>query len=273
MLVFKGFHNVVVAVKDVEAAAASWQTMLGGTPMEQGDYPGSPADVRSMRFGVGDAWVELAQPLSERSPLWDFLQASGPGVYSVGVQVDNVSTAVQKARQVGAGVLGDGSQSGPTFMDPKSLNGVLLGLHSEKVRVEGQPLFDSFHHIVVAVRDDAAAIADWQRAFGTIPHPEGPNREVHPHHIPVGEAWFGLTSAGTDAGALGKFLDNRGEGVYLISVIVDNVKQAAGAIRDRGGRIIGDENGPGQVFVHPATTHGVLMELADSSIRMWPDAP
>jgi len=270
MLVFNGFDHVVMVVRDAKAAAADWEKVLGGTALEPSAPSETRGEVEGVRFRVGDAWIELAQPMSAKSPLWGFLETQGQGVYSVGVRVGDVGAVVQRARRMGAGVLGGEIQPGRLFVEPSSTNGVLLGLHPEGAPAEGPLTFRRFHHIVVAVKDDDAAVANWERLFGTTPHPEGPDRVVHRHHIPVGDAWFGLTSAGTDADALAGFLKRRGEGPYLISVVVDDVRQAAGKIRLRGGRIIGDENGPGQVFVHPATTHGVLMELSDDTVRMWP---
>lgn len=271
MLVFKRFHHVVVGVRDVKTAAVDWQRLFGGPAMQPRERPGPANDWTSVRFPVGGAWIELAQPLTEGSPLGRFLEAYGQGVYSVGVQVNDVAALAGRALRMGAQVLGDEDRPGEVYIDPKSTNGVLLGLHAEGARAEGRSMFRRFHHIVVAVRDHKAAAANWEKLFGTRPHPEGPDRVIVPSHIPVGNAWFGLTAEGTDAPAVSRFLERRGEGVYLLSLVVDDVKKSAAAIRERGGRVIGDENRPGQVFVHPATTHGVLVELSDDAVRMWPD--
>lgn len=271
MFVFKRFDHVVVAVSDIKGAVADWEHVLGGTLLMPTMEHRLKGTTERVQFTVGDAWVELAQPLSPESPLGRFVDQHGQGVYAISVQVENVAALAARAESMGAVILKGETQGESIAIDPKSANGVLLELCPEVERVQGRSAFKRFHHVVVAVKDDDAAVANWEKLFGTEPHPEGPDRIVQPHHIPVGEAWFGLTSAGTDSNAVGAFLDSRGEGIYLVSVGVDNVQYAARGIRQRGGRIIGNEDGPGQVFVHPATTHGLLLELSDDSVRMWPD--
>jgi methylmalonyl-CoA/ethylmalonyl-CoA epimerase len=78
--------------------------------------------------------------------------------------------------------------------------------------------------------------------------------------VPVGIAWFGLTGRGTDAGALGRFLERRGEGVYGLALVVDDYPATIAALEDRGAQIVRQESS-GQTFVHPKTSHGVLIDL------------
>jgi hypothetical protein len=114
--------------------------------------------------------------------------------------------------------------------------------------------------VVVAVEDDDAALRNWGQAFGSWPAHSMGGRE-HAHHVPVGAAWFGLTAAGTDAGALRRFLDRRGEGVYAVSLIASDWSRTLESLRRNGARLIASTDS-NQTFVHPATTHGVLIEVA-----------
>ncbi|MGH3154402.1 MAG: hypothetical protein ACRDOB_27270 [Streptosporangiaceae bacterium] len=113
--------------------------------------------------------------------------------------------------------------------------------------------------MVVAVENDDAALRNWARAFGEwAPHAMGGHEVAH--HVPVGAAWFGLTAAGTDAGALRRFVDRRGEGVYALGLVVDDWPGTVASLRRSGARLI-DSPESGQTFIHPASTHGVLIEL------------
>lgn len=124
---------------------------------------------------------------------------------------------------------------------------------------------DRIHHVVVAVADEPAALATWRAAFGFRPAPEGPDGLLVRHHVPVGDAWFGVTSRGTDAHALARFVERRGEGVYAIALVVTDRADAVARVTDAGAHVIGDVR-DSQVFVHPRSTHGVLLELAEE----WP---
>jgi hypothetical protein len=112
---------------------------------------------------------------------------------------------------------------------------------------------------VVAVADDEAAWQIWAAVFGAWPKHLMPQGGVA-HHVPDGIAWRGPTAAGTNAGAPARFVRRRGEGIYALAVVVDDHPAPVAALDRRGVHLTG---GPGfpQTFVHPATTHGILLDL------------
>ena len=68
-----------------------------------------------------------------------------------------------------------------------------------------------------------------------------------------------------DEGPIAKRLADRGEGVHLIAMKVDDIDDALADMRAKGVRLVGDP-GPGnpvkgQVFVHPSMTGGVLTQI------------
>lgn len=68
--------------------------------------------------------------------------------------------------------------------------------------------------------------------------------------------------------AIARFLRSRGEGVYLVSLQVNDLKQAVRQVRSAGGIVtgLGHEEEPGPdtkvVWVHPSSTKGVFIELS-----------
>lgn len=58
--------------------------------------------------------------------------------------------------------------------------------------------------------------------------------------------------------AVGRGLERKGEGVYMVSVEVDDVQAVAKQMKDNGVQLI--ENGD-TVFVHPRSTKGLLLRL------------
>ena len=59
-----------------------------------------------------------------------------------------------------------------------------------------------------------------------------------------------------------KFLAEHPEGVYMISVKVDDPKATAKDMQARGAQIVGHPDGDGPLYVHPKTTHGLLLGLS-----------
>lgn len=73
--------------------------------------------------------------------------------------------------------------------------------------------------------------------------------------------------------AIGRFLDKRGEGLYQLSLMVEDVDRAAGELREAGLGVLGPRTYPEDVvlegcrwkeaFVHPRDAFGVLLFLGE----------
>ena len=79
------------------------------------------------------------------------------------------------------------------------------------------------------------------------------------------DSYVELVSNIDEQGPIAKRLADRGEGVHLVAMKVDDLDLTLADLRDKGVRLVGDP-GPGnpvkgQVFVHPAVTGGVLTQL------------
>jgi methylmalonyl-CoA/ethylmalonyl-CoA epimerase len=124
---FQGVDHVVIAVKDLEAAIAQYETIYGIQPTEIGEPPG--AGFRNTYFRFGDTSLELVSPLSEEGPVARRVAASGDGVYLVAMRVDNLEEAVGQLREKGVRLLGDPGPgkpiTGQVFIHPAFAGGVL----------------------------------------------------------------------------------------------------------------------------------------------------
>lgn len=70
--------------------------------------------------------------------------------------------------------------------------------------------------------------------------------------------------------AVGKFLDKRGPGIHHVCFEVDDIYSAIKELKDSNIQIISDEptigaEGYKVVFIHPRSTGGVLVELAQKT--------
>ncbi len=69
-----------------------------------------------------------------------------------------------------------------------------------------------------------------------------------------------------DDSPIAKFLAKRGEGLHHVALHVDDLSAAVEQLKKQGARLISEEikvgaGGHLYVFVHPASTGGVLLEL------------
>jgi methylmalonyl-CoA epimerase len=86
--------------------------------------------------------------------------------------------------------------------------------------------------------------------------------------IDIGESRFELLEAIRDDSPIGKFVAKRGEGLHHIAVQVDNIETSLAQLKAAGVRLIDEKPRRGAhntrvAFIHPAGTHGVLLELVE----------
>ncbi len=131
-------------------------------------------------------------------------------------------------------------------------------------------------HIGIAVSSLADALAFYRDALGLdveIPE-EVPSQRVRAHFVHVDGAGAGgpapvaleLLEATADDSPIAKYLARRGPGLHHIAFRVPDIVGALAHLKARGVRLIDETPRPGAhgslvAFLHPASTHGVLVEL------------
>lgn len=131
-------------------------------------------------------------------------------------------------------------------------------------------MFKGVDHVVVAVKDLDAAVARHEAIYGA---PVSERREnaaagMKMAFFRFGESFMELVSNLGDDGPIAQRLADRGEGVHLIAMKVDDLEKTVADLREKGIRLVGDP-GPGapirgQVFIHPRETGGVLTQLVQA---------
>ena len=122
----------------------------------------------------------------------------------------------------------------------------------------------AFDHLVVRVGDIDEGIATYRDTLGLTL-----DRTEESEALGIKQAFFNLPGGGfievvapTDPqSAVGQALDKRGEGMHTVAFAVDDLEAACAALKAGGARLIGE--GGSQVFVHPKSTHGVLLQLGE----------
>ena len=126
-------------------------------------------------------------------------------------------------------------------------------------------------HIGIAVSDLGESLKFFRDALGLEVEPpeEIPSQRVRAHFLPAGSATFELVEPTADDSPIAKFIARRGAGLHHVALRVDDIIGALAELKARGVRLIDEVPRPGAhgslvAFIHPASTHGVLVELKQS---------
>ena len=127
-------------------------------------------------------------------------------------------------------------------------------------------------HICIAVKDLASARKIYEDTFGLELALEyiADQEKIKVARYWVGEVGFELMESTTPDGEVAKFIEKRGEGIMLISLNVDNTRDAMAELEQRDYPFIGGAR-PFRdcefAFIHPKKMNGVLLELIDYKWR------
>lgn len=123
-------------------------------------------------------------------------------------------------------------------------------------------------HIGIAVSDLGASLAFFRDALGLeLDAPEEvQSQRVRAHFLQTGEAAIELLEPTADDSPIARFVAKRGPGIHHVALRVDDIVAALAELKARGVRLIDETPRPGAhhsliAFIHPASTHGVLVEL------------
>jgi methylmalonyl-CoA epimerase len=122
-------------------------------------------------------------------------------------------------------------------------------------------------HLGIAVKSLDGALKFYEKQLGfavslreTVAH-----EKVNVAMLPAGGPRIELLEPTSGDSVIGKFLDKRGEGLHHVAIKVPDLNAAVERLRGSGARLLNEPRaGAGghlYVFVHPASTGGVLLEL------------
>ena len=94
---------------------------------------------------------------------------------------------------------------------------------------------------------------------------EVPAEGVEIAFLPTDDTEIELISPLDPENSIGRFLEKRGEGIHHLCVGVEDIEAAVAQLQEKGARVLSEikshPDGTRYVFIHPKSTHGVLMEL------------
>ncbi|HEY44535.1 MAG TPA: methylmalonyl-CoA epimerase [Anaerolineae bacterium] len=123
-------------------------------------------------------------------------------------------------------------------------------------------------HVAIVVDDIDSALDFWRDALGLeVTHVEDvPEQQSVVAFLLTGESEVELVKPTADESGVYRYLHKRGPGLHHICFQVDNIEVALAKMRKHGVRLINPEpvigtGGKRIAFIHPESTHGVLIEL------------
>jgi len=125
-------------------------------------------------------------------------------------------------------------------------------------------------HLGIAVKDLEAATKTYEALFGK---PAYQSEEVESEGVKTvffktGENKIELLGATRDDSPIAKYIAKRGEGIHHVAFDVEDIEAEIKRLQAEGFQLINDRPKKGAdnkriAFLHPKSTHGVLVELCE----------
>ncbi|NOR90660.1 MAG: methylmalonyl-CoA epimerase [Anaerolineales bacterium] len=124
------------------------------------------------------------------------------------------------------------------------------------------------HHIAIVVNEIEDALHFWRDALGlkVARVEEIPDQDSVVAFLPVGSMEIELVKPTSVDSGMARYLKKRGPGIHHICFEVEDIKASLESLKVSGVRLVNtepviDTNGKKFAFIHPESTHGVLVEL------------
>jgi len=126
-------------------------------------------------------------------------------------------------------------------------------------------------HLGIAVKSLSAAKGIYEKLGLSVSAEETVEAEqVRLVMVPVGESRLELLEPTSETSTIARFIAKRGEGLHHVCMKVPDLAGTVAKLKKDGVRLVSEEikvgaGGHRYVFVHPANTGGVLLELVEAS--------
>ncbi|WP_051935811.1 methylmalonyl-CoA epimerase [Salegentibacter sp. Hel_I_6] len=131
----KKIEHIGIAVKDLEAANATYNAVLGSEHYKTESVESE--GVSTSFFKIGESKIELLAATTSNSPIAKFIEKRGEGIHHIAFAVDDIKAEITRLQKEGFKLINTEPKDGAdnklvAFMHPKSANGVLVELCQEK---------------------------------------------------------------------------------------------------------------------------------------------
>lgn len=271
----KKIHHVGVVVRSADEALTFYRDTLG-LPVTK-DAVIEDQGVRGVLLPAGETEIELLEPVREGTGVARFLER-GEGMHHVCFESDDVAADLDAAAAKGLQLIDKAPRPGLAgmigFLHPKATGGVLVEFATppagEAHHAAGSGMVRGFDHLVVATGDLDGAASTWVENFSlaSFGRNKVPNLGIENVLLKVGDShpFVEIVAPLGEETPVGKFVAERGGGMYLISLEVAALDAAVEKLRAAGVRVGDPVGGSGSnrlAFLSPRNTHGVSIQLLE----------
>ena len=125
-------------------------------------------------------------------------------------------------------------------------------------------------HIGIAVKSLDEAIPFWEKQLGMKCYSieEVKEQKVRTAFFKIGQSKIELLESTEPDGPIGKFIEKKGEGIQHLAIAVEGLQENLSELEGKGVQLIDKSPRMGAegldiAFLHPKSTHGVLLELCE----------
>ena len=117
-------------------------------------------------------------------------------------------------------------------------------------------------HVVIRVKDIAVAIESYRKLglelTNTLETPAIGKQAIF--RMPNG-TFIELVAPLSPDSPIGRAIEKRGEGVHSVVLTVNDFEKSVGDMKESGAQVIQTEELENNAFIHPKSTHGVLLQV------------
>ena len=260
--------HIVIAVSDPRAYEV-YRALCAG---EAATHVSRDGTARYTRFYLGDAVIELAEPLGnpakgQGGAIARRMGRAGPGVHLICLPAADIAARTAALEAEGVRLVRD---DGHVYVHPRDSNGVLVQLTPRREFGPRPKSGDArLDHVAIRVGSLVTAGRRWETITGMPAHHMG----VHPisrgafeaTRLEMGERMIELLSpVPGQPSALAERLASHGEGVVAVAIPVSDLDAALSRLRATGARVLHQEP---HWLVHPKDASGVLIQLTPRVLR------
>lgn len=128
-------EHLGIAVKDLGVSNELFEKLLGKPAYKEEIVEGEA--VKTSFFEVGESKIELLEAMNENSAIAKYLDKNREGIHHIAFGVEDMQSEIERLKAAGFQFINETPKEGAdnkwvVFLHPKSTNGVLVELCSER---------------------------------------------------------------------------------------------------------------------------------------------
>lgn len=273
----KTMGGVVLAVRDLAAARKTFEALFDTMEYASQHSDINNADITLLSCGAD--LIGLASPTGDGA-VAEHLDRWGEGLFAALFTTDDVSDIADRAKQRDVGLV---EESGVLYLDPAATFGLRMLVTPYEAR-EPAGIISFIYEVTHLVRDWKSSSAFLTDLFGLEGAKFSPIRSdqygyegvltlfdppdkldrievVYPHDTEK---------------AMGRYFQKRGEGPYMFFMETHDMPALRERLKAAGARFAPEQEPeqPTSLFVHPTSTHGVLIGVSPTNLAwVWSGRP